>query len=65
MRIDSGEDILYCDYGYDSDAASYDVLFLTASASLQDVHKDIVFHAKLSNAWLLAEKFFLVLLQKN
>lgn len=35
MRNDSGEDVLYCDYEYDSDAARYDVLALTASASLQ------------------------------
>lgn len=46
MRDDGGGDILYCDYGYDSDAARYDVLVLTASATLQDVHIDMFFHAK-------------------
>lgn len=38
----SRADVLYCDYEDDSDAARFDVLVLTASASLQDFNKDIV-----------------------
>ncbi len=40
MRNDCREDILYCDYVCDSDAARYDGPALTALVSLRDVHKD-------------------------
>lgn len=39
---DNRKDILYYDYEYDSDAMRYDVLVMTASASLQDIYKDIL-----------------------
>lgn len=54
LSNDGGEDIPYCDYGHDSDSPRYDALVPTASASQQDVHKDVVFHAQLSSASLHA-----------
>lgn len=53
MRNGSREDILYCDYGYDSDASRNDALVPVASAG---DHKDLAFHIKHNNAWILAKK---------
>lgn len=47
MRNDSEDDVPYCDYGCDSDAARYDGSALTGSASLS--HRENSFCANLGN----------------